>query len=230
MLTRRTLVGTTVRDVTAGGVVVVEVVRVEPAGVSQSLAVTVLLNTEVQVRSTGITRVTQLTDDGIRTDRIASSHRDRTRHEMGILGGVVVVTVAIDIMLDVHVAAPGGISIRVNVGTVAVLDLRHHARSGGVDVVAFIPVEVETRVRGGNGATITVVPGTTVDFHVVVVDRQDEGTVGVGLGVGQEGAQGREEQSEQMLAHGSFLWLLSCRRTILLPLDCVSKSEVRIHH
>ncbi|EKD75884.1 MAG: hypothetical protein ACD_43C00286G0015 [uncultured bacterium] len=134
---------------------------------------------------------------------------------MGVLGGVVVDAVTIHIMLDVHEAAPSRISIGIRIRTVTVLDIGHDTRSGGVDIIAFVTVEVistvarEQRIiidfilRGRT--THTVVPGAAVDLDTVVVDREDEGTVGQSLGRGQEEAQDHEKQSEQRLAHWSFL-------------------------
>lgn len=147
-----------------------------------------------------------MANEGVGVDGVADSHRDRAGHEMSVLRSVVVVAVAINVVLDVDVATPAGVPVGIRVGTIAVLDDRHHARGGGVDTVTFITVEVEARVCGGNSAAITVIPGAAVDLHVVVVDRQDKGTVGEGLGVGQEEAQDHEDQDEQRLAHGSVLW------------------------
>jgi|GEM_PF-5272001 len=180
----------------------------------------------MEMRAVRVARVTHLTDEGVGTDGVADRHGDRTRHEMSVLGGVVVDAVTIHIMLDIHEAAPSRISIGVRIRTVTVLDIRHDTRSGGVDVVAFVAVEVISTVARGQRIIIdfilrgrtthTVVPGTAIDLDAVVVDRQNEGTIGQSLGGGQEEAQDHEKQNEQRLAHWSFLLTLNCQRTILL--------------
>lgn len=187
----RILGGTAVGDVAAGGVVVVEVVGVEPVIMIEVLSPVIILNTEMEMSSIRVTRVTQLPDDGIGVDGVADGHGDRTRDEMGVLGGVVVDSITIDVVLDVNVAAPRGIPVGIRIGTATVLDVGHSTGGGSVDVVTFVTVEVVSTVARlqwiiidfilRSGTAHAVVPGATVDRDTVVVDRQHEGTVGQSL-------------------------------------------------
>lgn len=194
MLTGRALVRTAIGDVAAGGITV-EIVWVKPR--------TACMNTKVQVGTFGISSISHLSDLSILIDDITDFDCNRTLLEVCILGRVVVAAITIHVVTDVHVTTPC-IGITFGEGGVAT-HIAHRTGGSRVDAVALIAVEVEAIMGAGNITARAVVPGTAVDLDIVVVDRQNEGTVGQGLGDGQEEAQEHEKENEQGLAHGSFL-------------------------
>ncbi|EKD75885.1 MAG: hypothetical protein ACD_43C00286G0016 [uncultured bacterium] len=65
VLTGSTFVGTAIGDVTAGGVVVIEVVGIEPVIMIEVLSPVIILNAEMEMSAVREARVTQMTDERV---------------------------------------------------------------------------------------------------------------------------------------------------------------------